>query len=76
MKAIEIRVKGGYIRAIVNEDPNYPGIDVEFVSDTDDGSEASRPRVLMEKPLDGQLRTLIWDDEKNEDYTKEIVFDN
>lgn len=75
MNAIEIRVNGGYIRATVNDDPNYPGIDVEFVSDTDDGSFSSRPRVLMEKPLEGELRALIWSDKNKEDYTEEILFD-
>jgi len=75
MEEIKVRVKGGYIRANASSDPDYPGIDVEFVSDNDVGETLSRPRVLFEKPVDDNLRALIWDDADNEDYTKEIVFD-
>lgn len=75
MEEIKVRVEGGYIRANASSDPDYPGIDVEFVSDNDVGETLSRPRVLIEKPVDDNLRALIWDDADNEDYTKEIVFD-
>lgn len=75
MEEIKVRVNGGYIRANASSDPDYPGIDVEFVSDNDVGETLSRPRVLFEKPVDDNLRALIWDDADNEDYTKEIVFD-
>ena len=75
MEEIKVRVKGGYIRANASSDPDYPGIDVEFVSDNDVGETLSSPRVLFEKPVDDNLRALIWDDADNEDYTKEIVFD-
>lgn len=75
MEEIKVRVKDGYIRANASSDPDYPGIDVEFVSDNDVGETLSRPRVLFEKPVDDNLRALIWDDADNEDYTKEIVFD-
>lgn len=75
MEEIKVSVKGGYIRANASEDPDYPGIDVEFVSDNDVGETLSRPRVLFEKPVDDNLRALIWDDADNEDYTKEIVFE-
>ena len=75
MEEIKVRVNGGYIRANASSDPDYPGIDVEFVSDNDVGETLSRPRVLIEKPVDDNLRALIWDDADNEDYTKEIVFD-
>ena len=74
MEEIKVRVKGGYIRANASSDPDYPGIDVEFVSNNDVGETLSRPRVLIEKPVDDNLRALIWDDADNEDYTKEIVF--
>lgn len=75
MEEIKVRVNGGYIRANASSDPDYPGIDVEFVSDNDVGETLSRPRVLFEKPVDDNLRALIWDDADDEDYTKEIVFD-
>jgi hypothetical protein len=69
---IQTRVKGGYIVASVSSDPNYPGIDVEYVADDDSGEEASRPRVLVEYPANDCLRALIWNDPGNEDYTEEI----
>ena len=74
MEEIKVKVKGGYIKAIVSSDPNYPGIDVEFVPNNYNSETLSIPRGLFEKPADGELRALIWDDADNEDYTKEIVF--
>jgi len=74
MGTIQVRVEGGYIVATVSYDENYPGIDIEFVADNDKGEQASRPRVLFEKPIDGELRALIWEDPDDEDYTKEIIF--
>lgn len=72
MDEIKVRVNGGVLIATVSPDPDYPGIDVEFVADTDNGETLSRPRVLMEFPNGGRLRALIWDDPTSEDYTKEI----
>lgn len=72
---IEVRVKGGYIVASVFSDPNYPGIDVEYVADNDNGQMQSRPRVLFECPNGGCLRALIWKDPNSEDYTDEIEFE-
>ena len=75
MEEIKVKVEGGYIRANPSSDPDYLGIDVEFVPDSYDGETLSMPRVLFEKPIDDKLRVLIWDDADNEDYTKEILFD-
>ena len=75
MEEIKVRVEGGYISANASSDPDYPGIDIEFVADDYNGETLSRPRVLFEKPVDGKLRALIWDDADNEEYTKEIVFE-
>lgn len=74
MSKISVKVPGGSIIASIIDDADYPGIDVEFVSDNDMGEDLSRPRVLFEKPKDGELRVLIWNDKDNEDYTKEITF--
>ena len=74
MNAIEVKVNGGYLRATANLDPDYPGIDVEFISDDDNGQHISRPRILMEKPADDGLRCLIWNNRNSEDYKKEIDF--
>ena len=73
---IVVRIQGGYFVATEASDPDYPGIDVEFVSDSDNGEYASRPRVLFERPVeDGELRALVWDDKNSEDYTNEIIFE-
>lgn len=74
MEEIKIRVEGGYIRANTSADPDYPGIDIEFVADKVDENSLSRPRVLFEYPEHGKLRLLIWSDKNNEDYTQEIIF--
>ncbi len=70
---IHTRVKGGYLAATICPDPDYPGIDVEYVADNEDDKDLSRPRVLVEYPIDGSLRALIWNNPNDEDYTKEIV---
>ena len=73
---IVVRIQGGHLVATESQDPDYPGIDVEFVLDSDNGEYASRPRVLFEKPVeDGELRALVWDDKNSEDYTNEIIFE-
>lgn len=78
MDEIKIKVKNGYLRATPSPDPNYPGIDVEYITNDDTGKNMSRPRVLVEYPQDDDcnanttLRALIWDDPQSEDYTKEI----
>lgn len=74
MERIEVRVEGGCLVATASYDENYPGIDIEFVADDDKGEQLSRPRVLFEKPVDGKLRALVWEDPDDEDYTKEITF--
>lgn len=73
---IVVRIQGGHLVATEATDPDYPGIDVEFVSDSDNGEYASRPRILFEKSVeDGELRVLIWEDKTSEDYTNEIIFE-
>ncbi len=67
------RVEGGYLAATICPDPDYPGIDVEYVADNDTGEDLSRPRVLIEYPIDGNLRALIWNNPKDEDYAEEII---
>lgn len=67
-------VKGGTMVATTSPDPQYPGIDVEFISDNDNDMFQSRPRVLIEQPdKDLGLRILVWNDRNQEDYTEEIL---
>lgn len=75
MKELKIRVDGGFLVATVSPpDPEYPGIDVEFVADSDAEDNVSLPRVLVEKPLFGTLRVLVWRDPQSEDFTYKIQF--
>lgn len=76
MQVVRVKVEGGYLLAKANRDPNYPGIDVEFVPDKQPAGDdvLSLPRVLMEKPCGESLRALVWADSGSEDYTKEIKF--
>ena len=74
MDSFTVKVDGGYLCATASGDVNYPGICVEFVADDDKGESASRPTVLIEKPVDDELRVLVWSDEDDEDYTTKIKF--
>ena len=74
MKELKIRVDGGFLVAAISPDPDYPGIDVEFVADNDAEGNVSRPRVLVEKPRFGTLRVLVWRDPQSEDFTYKIEF--
>ena len=70
-----VKVNGGYFRAEPSQDPDYPGIDVEFVADMEDENNLSRPRILFERPVENEeLRALIWNNPNNEDYEEEICF--
>lgn len=70
---IIVSVKGGKLIATPSSDPNYPGIDIEFITDDDDNTSLSNPRVLVEQPCDStQIRALIWNNHLQEDYTEEI----
>ena len=75
MESLKVKVDGGYLYATISGDVDYPGICVEFVADDDIGESASRPTVLIEKPVGDELRALVWDDKDDEDYTTEIIFD-
>jgi hypothetical protein len=74
MESLRVEVDGGYLYATISGDVDYPGICVEFVADDDVGEFLSRPTVLIEKPVDDDLRVLVWSDEDDEDYTTEIKF--
>ena len=74
MKSLKVRVEGGYLIATESGDTDYPGICVEFIADNARDDALSIPSVLIEKPVGGDLRVLIWGDEDDEDYTTEIKF--
>ncbi len=71
-------IKNGQLRLDVCPEEDYPGIDVEYVSDSEDKNrtKASLPRVVIECPKDtNELRALVWNNPDEEDYTDEIVFE-
>lgn len=71
---LRVKVEGGYLYATISGDIDYPGICVEFVADDESDDDLSRPTVLIEKPVDDELRALVWDNKDDEDYTTEITF--
>lgn len=75
--ALTVRVKNGWLVATKSPDPDYPGIDVEYIVDNDKikvKDALSRPRVLIEYPTDDSysLRALIWNNPHNEDYEEAV----
>lgn len=74
MDQIKVKVEGGTLVATASPDPNYPGIDVEFVPEDEEEFGVSTPRVLFEKPKGEKLRALIWADKDYEDYTNKVEF--
>jgi hypothetical protein len=75
MESLTVKVDGGYLYATISGDIDYPGICVEFIADNENDNILSRPTVLIEKPVDDDLRVLVWTDENDEDYTTEIKFE-
>ena len=72
----KLPIKGGVLDIDIGFDADYPGVDIEVIpEDETDDNPLTRPRVLVEKPKDGKLRALIWDDPNSEDYTKEIILE-
>lgn len=75
---LQIRLPNGYLVASISADPDYPGIDVEYVDDNDNETDLSRPRVLIEAPVEdeGNIRALIWNNPQDEDYTEDVELYN
>lgn len=69
-----IEAEGGYFEVVKSPDSDYPGVDIEFFSDNENESALSRPRILFEKPKNGDLRALIWNDSSKEDFEVKIGF--
>ena len=74
---LEVKLPNGMIVANKALDPDYPGIDIEFIPDDEPEIPLSiRPRILVERPIEEgeHLRALIWSNPAKEDYTEEITF--
>lgn len=74
IKQLYLKTDKGYFDLSVSPEPDYPGIDIEFISNEDKGDMASRPRVLFELEKNKNLRAVIWDNPCSEDYTRKIEF--
>lgn len=77
-KIYSLPIKNGHLDIRVCSDPDYPGLDVEYISDKEyeippEERDKTRPRVLIEVN-EGVLRALIWSDTTNEDYSESIEF--
>lgn len=75
-KIYGIPLANGYLRIDVSQDPDYPGVDIEFISNKKSESTKTNPRVLVEENVEGnnELRVLVWADKNKEDYTDQISF--
>lgn len=72
----EMPIKNGTLRIDKSPDPDYPGVDIEYIDKNEKPNIASRPRVLVECPHDTKkLRVLIWANSNSEDYSDCIEFD-
>ena len=77
---VKIHTPKGFFEVMVSTDPEYPGVDVEIIPNSQIAPKdkkkltASRPRVVFELKEGETLRAVIWDDPDQEDYTKEIRF--
>lgn len=75
-KRILAETIAGMFYADKSQDPDYPGIDVEFVPKHENEGTLSRPRVLFEyNDEEKELRILVWNNPDSEDYSNEITFD-
>ncbi len=76
-KAYAVPIKDGYLDIAVTTDSDYPGVDIEYISnkenELDDNKLYVRPRILIENN-EGVLRTLIWEDHNSEDYSDDVDF--
>ena len=73
----KLPIKNGYLEIMASQDPNYPGLDIEYIDNAASKEEPhTRPRVLIECPEDtNKLRALIWGNPDSEDYDTEIEFE-
>lgn len=63
-------IRDGFLDISISADPNYPGIDIEYVSENEDENSWTRPRVVVENDnSENELRCLVWADRASEDFT-------
>ena len=70
-------IADGRFETDISCDVDYPGIDTQFIPDESMSDNVlSFPRVLIEKPVDGHLQAMVWNNAEQEDYTQKFNFDN
>lgn len=75
-------IANGVLRIDGCTDMLYPGVDIDFIPYYEDETNGTRPRVLIEAPIDEEtgeqenLRVLVWGDPDCEDYTTCVNFKN
>lgn len=76
--SLDSLVPNGRLHTDVSVDSNYPGVDIEYIPDDDAEypDELTRPRVLIEKPVDTKkLTAMLWADLASEDYSYKQIFE-
>ena len=73
----KLPIKNGYLDIRASQDPDYPGLDIEYIDDSESKDNYhTRPRVLIECPEDtNTLRVLVWGNPDSEDFDTEIEFE-
>lgn len=75
---INVYVEGkGYFNIMISDfGGDYPGVDVEYVSENESKATASHPRVLFEFPTEENAPSVkVWENPDSEDYTYSHTFD-
>ena len=76
--SLDSLVPDGKLHTDISVDCNYPGVDIEYIPDNEAEypDETTRPRVLIEKPVDTkQLTAMLWADPTSEDYSYKQIFE-
>lgn len=76
--SLDSLVPNGKLHTDISVDPNYQGIDIEYIPDNEAEypDETTRPRVLIKKPVDTkQLTAMLWADPTSEDYSYKQIFE-
>ena len=74
-KTIRMRGLHGEWDIDINLDPNYPGVDIEYIPDNCERNKTF-PRVIIEEQSENvdSFRVLLWSNSESEDYEEEISF--
>lgn len=72
---ISVEFPSGILVAGVSQNPDYPGIDVEYACPEISDKVSSKPRVLIGFHEDepGKLMAWIWNDPEDDSPSEEIV---